>query len=261
MQHYKSKNVIRVMGASAAAVLAVGWLGAGAASAHVSPDKTEVSAEAYTDVQLLVPHGCDGEATNKVEVQVPAQLLSASPDVIPGWKATVETEPLDTPITDENGAEITERDSVISWTAEPGNELLDGQRLHFGVGFQAPDAVGETMFFKTIQTCDGATAEWVTEWDGSGEEPDKPAPAVMIVEGSGDGHGAAAAAEDESGEATADDATGEASTETETTDDDSDDDDDDDDDDSSMPVAVAGLVAGVAGLGLGGAAFAKSRKD
>lgn len=249
MPSNKSKNVIRLMGASTAAVLAVGWLGAGVASAHVSPDKTEVPAGAYTDVQLLVPHGCEGEATNKVEVQVPAQLLSASPDVVAGWTATVETEPLDTPITDSHGAEVTDRDAVITWTAEPGNELLDGQRLHFGVGFQAPETVGETLFFKTIQTCDGGTADWVTEWDGSGEEPDKPAPAVMIVEGSGDGHGAAEETEETTPEETADDAPASSTSM-----------DDDSDDDSSMPIAVAGLVAGLGGLGLGGAAFAKSRK-
>lgn len=241
-----SVNSIRVLSASAAAVLAVGWLGTGAASAHVSPDKSEVPAGGYTDVQLLVPHGCDGEATGKVEVQVPAQLVSASPYVIPGWTAAVEKAPLDEPITDSHGAEVTERDAVITWTAEPGNELPEHQRLNFGIGFQTPDAVGETMFFKTIQTCASGTSEWITEWDGTGDEPDTPAPAVKIVEGSGDGHG-------HGGDAQGDDQTdagtdGEGSGSS------------DDDDSAATPIAVAGLVAGIAGLGLGGAAFAKTRK-
>ncbi len=209
-----------------ATVAAVGWAGAGTASAHISPDKTEVPAGGYTDVQLLVPHGCDGSPTTKIEVKVPELLVTASPYVNPGWAVEVSKETLDEPVDDGHGGEYTERDATITWTAEDGNALLDGYRTNFGIGFQAPDAEGETLYFPVIQTCEDGSSDWITEWDGTGEEPEKPAPAVTIV-------AAEAAATPAS---------------------------DDDDSSSSNGLAIAGLVAGIAGLGLGGAAFAKAGK-
>lgn len=248
MTSIRSRRVANlVAGGSVAAAAAL--LFAAPAGAHVSPDKTEVPAGAYTDVQLLVPHGCDGSSTIKVDVQVPAQLYSASPYVVPGWTAEVASEPLDEPVEDAHGNEITERDTTVTWTADEGNALLDGQRINFGIGFQAPEEVGEILFFKTIQTCEEGTSEWITEWDGTGEEPDAPAPSVTVGEAASDGHGSSAEEEEttETTEASTDTAAAATST-------------DSDDDSSSNGLAIAGLVAGLGGLGLGGAAFAKGRK-
>ena len=236
--------------AAGATVAAVTLMGASAASAHVSPVEGEVPAGSYTAVQLRVPHGCDGESTEKVDVQIPESITSASPFWVSGWTAATEEAPLDPPVDDGEGGEITERTATVSWTAAEGNALPDHQVLDFGISFKAPDEVGEVLYFKTIQTCGDATAEWITEWDGTGEEPEKPAPSVTVVEGSGDGHGAEDAedAEDETTETTA----AASGTDGNSSDDDS--------SDSSQGVAIAGLVAGLAGLGLGGAAFAKTRK-
>lgn len=227
---------------------------AGPASAHVSPTPSEVPAGAYTNVQLLVPHGCDGSATEKVEVLVPEQIITASPYWIAGWTAEATTEDLAEPVDDGHGGELTERTAQLTWTAGEGDALPDGQYLDFGVGFKAPDAEGETLYFKTIQTCEDGTAEWITEWDGEGEEPDAPAPAVKIVAGTGDGHGGEAAADDH-GDAGADDEGEAASSDSADGGSDS-----DSGSDSSTPVAVAGLVAGLGGLVLGGTALAKARK-
>lgn len=238
----------RGLAALATVGLSLGLAGVGVAGAHVSPENGEVPAGSYTNVQLQVPHGCDGKATKIVEVQVPKELTSASPYVIPGWKATVTTEKLATPISDGHGGQLTDRDAQITWTAEPGNELPDHQVLRFGISFKAPDKVGTTLFFKTIQSCDGGEASWVTEWDGTGDEPDSPAPAVKVVaaaEGSGHGHGDQG---DQAADPPAKGGTGHDA------------DDDDDGDGASNGLAIAGLVAGLAGLGLGGAAFASTRK-
>lgn len=249
MAMHPSRSITRRAAVGAATVVGLTLLGAGTASAHVSPDKSEVPAGAYTDVQLLVPHGCDGSPTTKIEVQVPEALTSASPYVVPGWSTEVTTEPLAEPIDDGHGGEITERDAVVSWTATAGNELPDGQRIEFGVGFQAPEEVGEVLYFKTIQTCDEGVTEWITEFDGEGEEPDHPAPAVTVGEATGDGHG-----HEEEGGDDATDTSEVAATPISTTVDDG------DDDGSSTGIAISALVVGLAGLGLGGAAFAKSRK-
>lgn len=245
------RSIRRVAAAGAVtgfAALAV----AGTASAHVSPVDSEAAAGSYTIVYLKVPHGCDGEATNKVEIQVPAGVDEVTPVVVPGWKAAVATEKLATPTTDEEGTEVTERDSSVTWTAEAGNELPDHQLQLFGLSLQVPDQVGETLYFKTIQTCASGTAEWIQEWDGTGEEPDKPAPSVKIVaavEGESGHHGSTetTAASGTSSTTTASSASSSASS-------------DKDDDGASTGLSIAALALGAIGAGLGGAAFAKSRK-
>ncbi len=142
----------------------------------------------------------------------------------------------------------------MTYTAKPGNELADGFRTSFTLGFKAPETEGEYLFFKTIQTCAEGETAWIEEYTGEGEEPEHPAPVVLIGAAEADGHGADAAAEDEPAEAeemtdgeTADVET--ASSETPAEDDDSD----------SNALSIAALVAGLAGLGLGGVAFARTR--
>lgn len=232
----------------AGVVASFGLLGVGAADAHVGPNVSEVAAGSYTDVLMGVPHGCEGSPTTKIEIQVPEALTDVTPIVVPGWTGTVTTEKLAKPITLEDGDEITERDAVVTWTAQPGNELEDHWKLSFGLSFQVPDTPGKSLEFKTIQTCTVGSTEWIEATPASGEEPEHPAPTVMIVEGSGDGHGSSTEATTtteaggKSGSATADDAKSDSS-------------------DSSKGLAVSALVIGLAGLGIGGAAFAKTRKD
>lgn len=236
--------------AIATTTLGIGLLGVGTASAHVYTETEEVPAGGSQTIDLVVPHGCEAEATNKVEVQLPASVISASPVVQPGWTAEVTKETLDTPVTDAHGNEVTERTAQISWTARDGFELPDGQIQLFGVRFTAPDEVGETLFFKTIQTCDNGESAWIEEWDGTGDEPDKPAPSVKVAAAEEGGHGGgsddttATTAAGDSGPATDAGSTG----------------DDDGDDGSSNGLAIGALVVGLAGLGVGGTALAKSKK-
>jgi uncharacterized protein YcnI len=225
------------------------------AGAHVGPDKSEVAAGSFVEVAMGVPHGCDGSPTTKIEIQIPKELTDVTPLVVPGWKGSVTTEKLDPPVKAEDGDEITERDATVTWTADPGNELADHWKLSFGLSFQVPDEVGKALVFPTIQTCQQGTSEWIEPTVEGEDEPEHPAPTVMIVAGTGEGgHG-----DSGSGEATtttvagASDDGGSASGSDDSS-------KDDGSDDSSKGLAVAGLVAGLAGLGAGGAAFAKTRK-
>ncbi len=215
---------------------------AGPAAAHVTPTPSEVPADGFTAVTLTVGHGCEGSPTTKLEIQVPEGINDVTPQIVPGWNIEIDTEEPPEPITDAHGNELTERESIVTYIAEPGNELQDGFREQFGLGFKAPDTPGETLYFKTVQICEVGETAWIEEFDGEGEEPEHPAPA------GGRGRGPARRRR-------------------------ADDDDDgrrgrrrrcprptDDDSDSSTGIAVAGLVAGALGLLAGGAALARSRK-
>lgn len=252
--HMRTRALVAAGGAAAIVGLA-----AGPAAAHVSPDKREVPAGAFTDVSLTVGHGCGTSPTTRMEIQIPESIANVTPAVVPGWDVEVTTEPLDEPIEGSHGEQITEREAVVTYTAQPGNELPDGFRLSFTIGFQAPDTPGETLFFKTVQVCAEGETAWIEEWTGEGEEPENPAPAVLVTEGTGGGHGGG-----DTG-----DADGEAADGTGTTGAEAGDEgeqaaqpasSEDGDDGGSDGLAIAGLVAGVLGLLAGGAALLRGRR-
>ena len=235
--------------------LGLGLLGAGVlalglavpADAHITGDKSTVPAGGFTSVTLTVPHGCEESPTSKIAVEIPESILNAAPQVVAGWEAEATETELAEPVESAHGDPVTERVSEISWTAEAGNELPPHFRQQFTIGFQAPEEVGERLYFKIVQTCpDGETA-WIEETTDGAEEPEHPAPFVDVVAADeGDGHGAAA--EETTTTAAGDDASSEpvaAST--------------DSDDDGSDGLAIGGLVLGALGLAAGGAALVKTR--
>jgi uncharacterized protein YcnI len=247
--------------AAAGLGLGLGVLLAGVApaSAHVSADKSEVPAGGFTAVTLTVPHGCEASPTTNIEIEVPELILNVTPSIVAGWDVEVATEPLDEPVEGSHGEQITERESVVTYTAQPGNELPDGFRQSFTLGFQAPDAEGEFLFFKTIQNCVEGQTAWIEEYTGEGEEPEAPAPAVQIVAAEGDGHGGGAdddETDEETTETTEAEADGASDGESAAGDGGA----TDDDGGSSNGLAVAGLVAGLGGLARGGVAFSRTGK-
>jgi uncharacterized protein YcnI len=238
------KKTVRVLGALGAVAGGV-VLTAGPAVAHISPDEDEVAAGAFSAVTLTVPHGCEESPTRQLTIQVPEQLNAITPAVHPGWTVEVTTEDLAEPIEDAHGEEITERPKEVVYTAERGNELPHDFRDDFTLGFQAPDAEGETLYWKVIQTCTEGETPWIEEWDGEGEEPEHPAPSMLITAAEGEGHGGGEEAE-EAEAVSAENASATTGSS--------------DDSDSATGIAVAGLVAGLLGLAAGGFALLRSRK-
>jgi uncharacterized protein YcnI len=217
---------------------------AGPAAAHIEPTEESIPAGAFGDVTLVVPHGCEESPTRQLAIEIPEGVLNVTPQVHPGWTVDAPTEQLATPVTGEEGDEITERVTQVTFTAQPGNELPPHLRDTFTIGFRAPDTPGETLFFKTVQTCVEGETAWIEEFSGEGEEPEHPSPAMEITEAAGDEESVEAPSED----AAPDDAAAASDTE---------DDDEDDDDSSAMTIAVAALAVAV--LAILGAGFAVLR--
>ncbi len=240
--------------------LALGLLGAGAlalglaapAGAHISAEKPTVPAGGYTQVSLTVPHGCEESPTSKIAVEIPESILNAAPQVVAGWDAEATETELAEPVESAHGDPVTERVSEISWTAQAGNELPPHFREVFTIGFQAPEEVGERLFFKIIQTCTEGETAWIEEMAEGDEEPEHPAPFVDVAAAEADGHGGGAEEATETTEA-ADGGTDEAAAAPVSASSDS------DDGGSSDGLAIAGLVLGALGLAAGGAALVKTR--
>ncbi|MFG3552852.1 YcnI family protein [Micromonospora sp. NPDC047557] len=211
---------------------------AGPASAHVTVNPKEATQGGYARVAFRVPNESDTASTTKLEVVLPenAPIGSVSTIPVPGWTVTTEKRKVDPPI-DVHGSQLTEAVSKITWTATGDAAVKPGQFQEFGVSM-GPLPKVESMVFKTLQTySDGNVSRWIDEPQPGGEEPEKPAP-VLTLTAAGPSASAAPSA------------TAVAAP----------DDDDDESDGTAIGLGIAGLVAGLAGLVLGGLAFARTRR-
>lgn len=231
--------------AAAAAALALGAVAtavfgfAAPASAHVTVNPREATQGGYGRFAFRVPNESDTAATTRVEVVLPenAPVGSVSTMPVAGWTVAVEKRKVDPPV-EVHGSQLSEVVSKLTWTAAPGGGVKPGEFQEFPVSM-GPLPQVDRMVFKTLQTySDGNVQRWIEEPTPGGEEPESPAPVLNLT-------GASPSAAPVAQEA-------------------ADDDDDDDADEGGSGLAVglgvAGLVAGLAGLGLGGAAFARTRR-
>ncbi|MEV4659286.1 YcnI family protein [Micromonospora sp. NPDC049301] len=213
---------------------------AGPASAHVSVNPKEATQGGYARVAFRVPNESDTASTTKLEVVLPenAPVGSVSTMPVPGWTVAVEKRKVDPPI-EVHGSPITEAVAKITWTATGDAAVKPGQFQEFPVSM-GPLPKVDSMVFKTLQTySDGNVVRWIDEPTSGGEEPEHPAPVLALT------------AEAPSASPTP------AAAAVATTDDD----DDDEGDGTAVGLGVAGLVAGLAGLTLGGLAFARTRRE
>ena len=218
--------------------LGVVALGVAPASAHVTVSASTTAAGAFTVLTMSVPHGCDGSATTKVAIQIPEEINAVTPTRNPLWEVDKQVEQLDPPVTDAHGNELTERVATVTYTTDA--PLPEGYRDSFELSVQVPDAVGTTLVFPVVQTCEDGESAWI-EVPAAGQSEDDlelPAPGFTITEAEEGGHG------DEAAE----DATDEESTE------------DVEEADDGGTMAAVGLGAGVLGVLLGGAALLQGRR-
>ncbi|MCP3782798.1 YcnI family protein [Micromonospora sp. A3M-1-15] len=222
------------------AAVATAVLGlAGPASAHVTVNPTEAKQGGYGRFAFRVPNESDTASTTKVEVNLPenAPVGSVSTMPVPGWTVTVEKRKVDPPI-EVHGSQLTEAVSKLTWTAAPNGGVKPGEFQEFPVSM-GPLPQTDRMVFKVLQTySDGNVSRWIEEPTQGGEEPENPAPVLTLTAASASASPVASAAA-----AAADD------------------DDDDADTGAATAFGVAGLVAGLAGLILGGLAFLRTRRE
>ncbi|WP_406082380.1 YcnI family protein [Micromonospora zamorensis] len=225
---------------TAAATAVLGF--AGPASAHVTVNPKEATQGGYARVAFRVPNESDTASTTKLEVVLPenAPVGSVSTMPVPGWTVAMEKRKVDPPI-EVHGSPITEAVSKITWTATGDAGVKPGQFQEFPVSM-GPLPKVDSMVFKTLQTySDGNISRWIDEQAPGGEEPESPAPVLTLTAAAPGGSAAPASAAAVAAP----------------------DDDDDDEDGNGLAVGlgVAGLVAGLAGLVLGGLAFTRTRRE
>jgi uncharacterized protein YcnI len=161
-----------------AAALAVG--AAGAAQAHATLETTEAPVGSTYKAVLRVPHGCEGEATLKVRVQVPEGFIAVKPMPKAGW--TLET------VTDKyaqsydyHGTPMTEGVTEIVWTGELPDAFYD----EFVFRGMLADSLepGTNFYIPVVQECANGAERWI-EVPAAGQDPDSlesPAPGLKLL--------------------------------------------------------------------------------
>ena len=199
-----------------------------AAAAHVTVSPTETPANGYAMLDFAVPHGCDGAPTTGISIQMPPQVVSATPEEVAGWTVRTKEGKLPQP-TEQHGEKVTEGVRQVTWTGGP---LPSAHLQRFGLNVALGGEAGEAVPFKVIQECaGGAETAWIQEVTADGPEPEHPAPTLTLTAAE-DGHHASA----------------EPAAATEP------------DDGSGDGLAIAALIVGALGLIVGGLALARPRR-
>ncbi|MEV0734105.1 YcnI family protein [Polymorphospora sp. NPDC050346] len=236
--------------ATAAAVLTLGAvvgavLGfAAPAAAHVTVNPGEANQGGYARLAFRVPNESDEASTTKVEVFFPedAPVASVTTMPVPGWTVAVEKRAVNPPL-EVHGSQVTEAVAKITWTASSDDTgVKPGEFQEFPVS-AGPLPQVDQMVFRALQTySDGNVVRWIDPPAAAGgEEPASPAPVLRLAAAPADG--APAGGTPSAGVSAA--AVPASSTS---------------DGGGSNAWGIAGLVAGLAGLVLGGLAYARTRR-
>lgn len=154
-----------VLGGSCALLLA-----ALPAAAHVTFATQEAAAGDTFEVNLKVPHGCNGSPTLRLRVRIPKGILEAKPQAKPGWKEL---------LVDGKGGGPGE----IAWHGR----LPDKETGEFVFSARAAADIkpGTILHFPVVQECEKGVERWIDTKSkggtGHGPDDDSPAPAIRIL--------------------------------------------------------------------------------
>ncbi|WP_027346298.1 YcnI family protein [Hamadaea tsunoensis] len=177
-----TRTVVRRLATVAAGAAAAIALVAGPAAAHVTVNPSTATQGGYAKLTFRVPNETTTADTTKVEVVVPTDhpIPSISLRPVPGWTAAVERSKLATPLKDDDGNEVTDAISKITWTAAADAVIKPGQFQEFDVS-AGPLPQVDQIVFKALQTySDGNVVRWIEE-PKAGEEAEHPAPVLKLT--------------------------------------------------------------------------------
>lgn len=171
-------NMTRLMTGAALATVMM----AGSAYAHVTLANGPAKPDSYVVIQLQVPHGCSGKATNEVRVTLPEGFYGAKPQPKAGWDLEIIKGDYAKPY-DNHGTKVTSGPVEIRW--KNGNLPDDNYDIFMMQGKLDGVADGAALPFKTIQVCGSDMEKW-DEVAAPGVNPHSlkdPAPLLKVSAG------------------------------------------------------------------------------
>ena len=159
---------------------ALGVVAASAAQAHVTLEVAEAPVGGSYKAVLRVPHGCDGEATLKLRVQIPEGVIAVKPMPKAGWNLQTVTGTYAHPY-DYYGNSLTEGVTEVVWTGELPDAFYDEFVFRGMLTDGLP--VGSELYFPVVQECASKADRWI-EVPAAGQDSDSlefPAPGLKLL--------------------------------------------------------------------------------
>jgi uncharacterized protein YcnI len=177
-----SRSFIRTFTVAGVAAAAVA-LTALPALAHVTVSSPGATQGGFGVLTFRMPNEVDNADATGLRVQLPADqpLASVSVKPQPGWTYTVTRAKLATPLTDDDGNQVTDYPSIVDWKATAGG-IKPGEYTEFQLSV-GPLPKADAMTFKAVQTySDGNVVSWIDlPAAGSSDEPEHPAPTLKLT--------------------------------------------------------------------------------
>lgn len=165
-----------------AAIAALFTAGTAPALAHATVTPKQV-APGYAKIVVNIGHGCDGQATKSVRVDIPEGFAAAKPMPKAGWTIEIEKGDYAHPYK-MHGKSVSSGTTAITWKGDLPDDYFDEFSIN---GMFAGVKEGDRLFFKTVQICDTGKLAWTEEVapGQNAHELAHPAPFVTIAGASG----------------------------------------------------------------------------
>jgi uncharacterized protein YcnI len=148
-----------------------------AANAHVTVSPNAAEAGGYSLITVKVPNESATASTVSVSVALPADTPFTSVSYVPvaGWTAELTRSTLPSPVkVGEN--EITDAVTQVTWTAQPGVGIGQGELQLFPLSLGPVPNTGSLTLAATQTYSDGTVVEWSEEGEGA----EHPAPVLYV---------------------------------------------------------------------------------
>ena len=183
-----SRRIIRASALAGAIVCAI----ATPASAHVSIDPSSAPRGGTVKLSFVVPNEEPLASVTKVQIAFPTPPDAPIPGVKvgqkTGWKSTVTTKRLATPIKTDDGT-ISEVVSEIDWVAlTPVAAVKPGEFGEFTIDADGLPTDASQVVFKAIQTySNNHVVRWIDPVTPGGAAPEHPTPVLELTAPTGSG--------------------------------------------------------------------------
>lgn len=157
-----------------------GIASASQAFAHITLETQQAAIGGGYKAVFRVPHGCKGQATTSVHIQIPEGVINAKPQPKAGWtlekvkgKYATTYKPY--------GHAVSEGVKEVEWK---GGNLPDDEYDEFVISAYLADTLptNTVLYFPTVQTCvDGSVTRWIEIPKEGQTEPEDPAPGLKLI--------------------------------------------------------------------------------
>jgi uncharacterized protein YcnI len=173
--------VLRAAAISAASALV--FVGAAnSASAHVTVSSPDAKPGGYAKLVFRVPTESDTASTTKLVVSLPKDhpFAHVGAQVKDGWKVVKTTEKLPSPVK-VGDVTLSQAITTVTWTAAAGGvPPNDFDEFALSVG-KLPEGL-DTLNFPAVQTySDGEVVKWEEIAKDGADKPEHPAPALKLT--------------------------------------------------------------------------------